>query len=207
MGDGSRRVEALHAQESAGNSREAAVVTNALLDYYSQNRAAGGMRVVDDDEALFANAEADAAEEQFPSLVDRPPPAPVIHNEGFANLARQRGEEDRRRREPGAPLPLPSRRTGGARRAKPRRATGGSPPRPLAEGSPRGRRPRNGGGATTKAARRACRRLDLGRREERQSDAAAAARKDDPQKRTVEASAAADAIDAAAARYDAWCGA
>ena len=63
VGDGSRRVEALHAQESAGNSREAAVVTNALLDYYSQNRAAsGGMRVVDDDEAPFVNAEADAAE-------------------------------------------------------------------------------------------------------------------------------------------------
>ena len=27
VGDGSRRIEALHAQESAGNSREAAVVT------------------------------------------------------------------------------------------------------------------------------------------------------------------------------------
>ena len=69
VGDGSRRVEALHAQESAGNSREAAVVTNALLDYYSQNRASGGgMRVVDDDEAPFVHAEADAAEEAFPSL-------------------------------------------------------------------------------------------------------------------------------------------
>ena len=79
VGDGSRRVEALHAQESAGNSREAAVVTNALLDYYSQHRAAsGGMCVVDDDEAPFVNAEADAAEEAFPSLVDRPPPAPVL---------------------------------------------------------------------------------------------------------------------------------
>ena len=30
--------------------REAAVVTNALLDYHSQNRAGGGRRVVDDDE-------------------------------------------------------------------------------------------------------------------------------------------------------------
>ena len=41
---------------------EAAVVTNALLDYYSQHRAAsGGMRVVDDDEAPFVNAEADVA--------------------------------------------------------------------------------------------------------------------------------------------------
>ena len=96
VGDGSRRVEALHAQESAGADREAAVVTNALLDYYSQNRAAsGGMRVVDDDEAPFVNAEADAAVDAFPSLVDRPPPpAPVVQNEGFADLARQRGEED-----------------------------------------------------------------------------------------------------------------
>ena len=96
VGDGSRRVEALHAQESAGNSREAAVVTNALLDYYSRNRAAsGGMRVVDDDEAPFVNAEADAAEEAFPSLVDRPPPPPrAVQNEGFADLARQRGEEE-----------------------------------------------------------------------------------------------------------------
>ncbi|CAH0364695.1 unnamed protein product [Pelagomonas calceolata] len=95
VGDGSRRVEALHAQESAGADREAAVVTNALLDYYSRNRSSGGMRVVDDDEAPFVHAEADAAEEAFPSLVDRPPPPPrTVQNEGFADLARQRGEED-----------------------------------------------------------------------------------------------------------------
>ena len=107
VGDGSRRVEALHAQESAGADREAAVVTNALLDYYSQNRAScGGMRVVDDDEAPFVNAEADAVEEAV--SVARGPAAarargPERGLRGFGAAARRGG---RRRRGPARPLAL-----------------------------------------------------------------------------------------------------
>ena len=68
VGDGSRRVEALHAQESAGNSREAAVVTNALLDYYSQNRASsGGVRVV----RRLLTQEKDATTRPLQDICDR----------------------------------------------------------------------------------------------------------------------------------------
>ena len=180
MGDGSRRVEALHAQESAGADREAAVVTNALLDYYSQNRAAsGGMRVVDDDEAPFVNAEADAAltrhsRRSWTSRRPRP---------WFRTRASRiwRGSAARRppSPRPGAPQPLPSRRTGGARRARPRRAPGGSPPRPLA-----GKRRRADGGGGTAARDDERKRRDAlaearaWAAAKRQSDAAAAVARD-----------------------------
>ena len=203
VGDGSRRVEALHAQESAGVDREAAVVTNALLDYYSQNRAAsGGMRVVDDDEAPFVNAEADAAEEAFPSLVDRPPPAPVVQNEGFADLARQRGEEDAvaaARRSAAAAVAADRRRAA-------REAEKGA--RRIAAEAAR----REAVAARTEAEERRRRDDERKRRDalaearawaaaKKHSDAAAAAARDAARAEARrEAAAAADAIDAAAAR-------
>jgi hypothetical protein len=204
VGDGSRRVEALHAQESAGADREAAVVTNALLDYYSQHRASsGGMRVVDDDEAPFLNAEADAVDEQFPSLVDRPPPpAPVVQNEGFADLARQRGEEDAvaaARRSAAAAVAADRRRAA-------REAEKGA--RRIAAEAAR----REAVAARTEAEERRRRDDERKRRDalaearawaaaKRQSDAAAAAARDAARAEARhEASAAADAVDAAAAR-------
>jgi hypothetical protein len=203
VGDGSRRVEALHAQESAGADREAAVVTNALLDYYSQHRASsGGMRVVDDDEAPFVNAEADAAEEAFPSLVDRPPPAPVVQNEGFADLARQRGEEDAvaaARRSAAAAVAADRRRAA-------REAEKGA--RRIAAEAAR----REAVAARTEAEARRRRDDERKRRDalaearawaaaKKQSDAAESAAKNAARAEARrEASAAADAVDAAAAR-------
>ena len=204
VGDGSRRVEALHAQESAGNSREAAVVTNALLDYYSQNRAScGGVRVVDDDEAPFVNAEADAAEEAFPSLVDRPPPPPrAVQNEGFADLARQRGEEDAvaaARRSAAAAVAADRRRAA-------REAEKGA--RRIAAEAAR----REAAAARTEAEERRRRDDERKRRDalaearawaaaKKRSDAAADAARDAARAEARrEASAAADAVDAAAAR-------
>jgi len=203
VGDGSRRVEALHAQESAGNSREAAVVTNALLDYYSQHRETGGMRIVDDDEAPFVNAEVDAAEEAFPSLVDRPPPPPrAVQNEGFADLARQRGEEDAvaaARRSAAAAVAADRRRAA-------REAEKGA--RRIAAEAAR----REAVAARTEAEARRRRDDERKRRDalaearawaaaKRQSDAAAAvARNAARAEARREAAAAADAVDAAAAR-------
>eukprot|EP00629_Pelagomonadales_sp_RCC1024_P012759 CAMPEP_0119294002 /NCGR_PEP_ID=MMETSP1329-20130426/47095_1 /TAXON_ID=114041 /ORGANISM="Genus nov. species nov., Strain RCC1024" /LENGTH=184 /DNA_ID=CAMNT_0007294881 /DNA_START=102 /DNA_END=653 /DNA_ORIENTATION=- len=89
---GGRRLEQLWCLEQDAG-REAGTLSAALFDYEA---APGGPAVVDDDEAPFARAEADAGAEAFPALLrsggDTLPAPPVL--EGFRDLALAAAAED-----------------------------------------------------------------------------------------------------------------
>ena len=201
VGDGSRRVGRCTRGESAGADREAAVVKNALL-YHSRNRSSGGCGSPTTTRP-FVHAEADRLTNT--SVARRPatPPPRAVQNEGFADLARQRGEEDAAAVPARGALAVAADRRRAAREA--RRAPGGSPPRPLAgKRSPRGRgRARRRRDDERKRHDALARKAELGRREG-QSDAAAAVAREAARAEAKREAAPADAVDAAAARLRRW---